>query len=93
MSMISTIASREFKSLFLSPLAWTVLATLQCILAYLFLTQVETFTLIQPKLAVIENAPGLTDIVAIPLYGNAGIILLLVTPLLTMRLICEERRN
>lgn len=93
MSMILTIASREFKSLFLSPLAWTVLAVLQYILAYLFLTQVETFTLLQPKLATIEGAPGLTDIVVTPLYGNAGLILLLVTPLLTMRLICEERRN
>jgi len=93
MSMILTIASREFKSLFLSPLAWTVLAVLQYILAYLFLTQVETFTLLQPKLAAIEGAPGLTDIVVTPLYGNAGLILLLVTPLLTMRLICEERRN
>lgn len=91
--MILTIASREFKTLFLSPLAWTVLAILQCILAYTFLTQVETFTLVQPKLATIEGAPGLTDIVVTPLYGNAGIILLLVTPLLTMRLICEERRN
>ena len=79
--------------MFLSPLAWTVVAILQCILAYLFLTQVETFTLIQPKLASIEGAPGLTDIVVTPLYGNAGIILLLVTPLLTMRLVCEERRN
>jgi ABC-2 type transport system permease protein len=93
MSMILTIASREFKTLFLSPLAWTVLGILQCLLAYLFLTQVETFNVIQPKLAAIEGAPGLTDIVATPLYGNAGIILLLVTPLLTMRLICEERRN
>lgn len=93
MSMILTIATREFKSLFISPLAWTVLAILQCLLAYLFLTQVETFTLIQPKLANIDGAPGLTDIVVTPLYGNAGIILLLVTPLLTMRLICEERRN
>ncbi len=93
MSMILIIAGREFKTLFLSPLAWTVLAILQCILAYLFLTQVETFNLIQPKLAAIEGAPGLTDIVVTPLYGNAGIILLLVTPLLTMRLICEERRN
>jgi ABC-2 type transport system permease protein len=91
--MILTIASREFKSLFLSPLAWTVLAVLQCILAYLFLTQVETFTLLQPKLAAIEGAPGLTDIVVTPLYGNAAFILLLVTPLLTMRLIAEERRN
>ena len=93
MNMILTIASREFKTLFLSPLAWTVVAILQCILAYLFLTQVETFTLIQTKLATIEGAPGLTDIVVTPLYGNAAIILLLVTPLLTMRLICEERRN
>jgi len=93
MSMILTIAKREFKSLFLSPLAWTVLAVLQGLLAYLFLTQVETFTLIQPKLASIDGAPGLADIVVTPLYGNAAIILLLVTPLLTMRLICEERRN
>lgn len=93
MSMIFAIASREFRSLFLSPLAWTILATLQFILAFLFLTQVETFTALQPKLAGIEGAPGLTDIIVAPLFGNAGIILLLVTPLLTMRLICEERRN
>lgn len=93
MIMTLVIALREFKTLFLSPLAWTVLAVLQFILAYLFLTQVETFTLLQPKLAIIENAPGLTDIVVTPLFGNAGVVLLLVTPLLTMRLICEERRN
>ncbi len=91
--MILTIASREFKSLFLSPMAWTILAILQFILAFLFLTQVEAFTTLQSKLAGIEGAPGLTDIIVPPLFGNAGIILLLVTPLLTMRLICEERRN
>ncbi|MDP2904313.1 MAG: ABC transporter permease subunit [Methylovulum sp.] len=87
------IASREFKTLFLSPMAWTILAILHMIFAYLFLTQVETFTMLQPKLAVIENGPGLTDIIVPPLFGNAGIILLLVTPLLTMQLICGERRN
>lgn len=91
--MIIAIASREFRSLFLSPMAWTILAILQFILAFLFLTQVEAFTTLQPKLASIESAPGLTDIIVPPLFGNAGIILLLVTPLLTMRLICEERRN
>ena len=66
------IATREFKSLFLSPLAWTVLAVLQVILGYLFLTQVETFTLIQTKLVAIEDAPGLTDIVVTPLFSNAA---------------------
>lgn len=93
MNMMITIASREFKSLFLSPLAWSLLAIMQVILAYLFLTQVETFIQLQPQLAVLDNGPGLTDIVATRLFGNAGIILLLITPLLTMRLICEERRN
>jgi len=87
------IAWREFKTLFLSPMAWTVLAILQTIFAYLFLTQVESFLMLQPKLAQIENGPGLTDIIVPPLFGNAGIILLLVTPLLTMQLICGERRN
>lgn len=91
--MILKIASREFRSLFLSPLAWSILAIIQFILAYLFLSQVETFTVLQPQLAAMENAPGITDIIVTPLYGNAAIILMLVTPLLTMRVICEERRN
>lgn len=91
--MIFSIASRELKTLFLSPLAWSVLAVLQFILAYLFLTQIETFIAFQARLANIENAPGLTDIIVLPLFANASIILLLVTPLLTMRLVSEERRN
>lgn len=91
--MILSVAYREFRSLFLSPLAWSILAINQFILAYLFLTQVETFTAIQSQLSAIDDAPGLTDIIVTPLYGNAAIILMLVTPLLTMRLVCEERRN
>lgn len=91
--MITSIAFREFKSLFLSPLAWSILAILQFILGYLFLTQIETFVAFQARLANIENAPGMTDIIVLPLFSNAAIILLLVTPILTMRLICEERRN
>ncbi len=91
--MIYAIAARELKSLFLSPLAWSILAVLQFILAYLFLGQLETFISFQAQLINIQSAPGITDIVILPLYSNASIILLLVTPLLTMRLVCEERRN
>ncbi|MDQ7090716.1 MAG: ABC transporter permease subunit [Methylococcales bacterium] len=91
--MIHIIALREFKNQFLSPLAWVVLAILQFIFAYLFLTQVEAFNSYQVRLTGIDNAPGLTDVVVMPLFSNAAVILLLVTPLLTMRLICEERRN
>ena len=91
--MIITIANREFKSLFLSPLAWSILGILQFIFAFLFLSQVESFVAYQAKLAEIQSAPGITDVIITPLFANAGVILLLVIPLLTMRLICEERRN
>jgi len=91
--MILTIAYRELRSLFMSPLAWVMLAVVQGILAYVFLMQVERFLQLQPRLAAMADAPGLTDIVVAPLLGNAAFILLLIMPLLTMRLISEERRN
>lgn len=91
--MIFTLAQRELRSLFLSPLAWAILAIVQFILAYLFLSQLQEFLLIQHKLSTIENAPGITELVVVPLYASAAFIMMLVTPLLTMRLISEERRN
>jgi len=91
--MIFTIALRELRTLFLSPLAWSILAVVQLLLAFLFLARVEMYQLYQPQLLALDNAPGVTEIVLPDLLGNAAIVLLLVVPLLTMRLIAEERRN
>jgi len=91
--MIFTIAARELRSLFLSPLAWAILAVTLFILAYLFLTQIETFIGLQPRLAAIKGAPGVADIIVAPLLADAAVVLLLITPLITMRTISEERRN
>jgi len=91
--MAFVIAGREFRTLFLSPLAWTILGVIQIILAYMFLAQLDYYLMVQARIAGMEEAPGITDLIVAPLFGNAGIILLLVTPLLTMRLISEERRN
>jgi ABC-2 type transport system permease protein len=91
--MIFTIAARELRSLFLSPLAWAVLAVVQFILAYLYLSQVDAYLVWQPRLAAIEGAPGVSDIIIAPLLADAAIVLLLVTPLITMRVLSEERRN
>lgn len=87
------IAGRELRSLFLSPLAWTMLGVTQLILAYMFLTQIDFYLSIQPKLIGMSDVPGITDLVIAPLYGNAAVIFLLITPLITMRLISDERRN
>ncbi len=91
--MLFTLAGRELRSLFLSPLAWSILAVVQVLLGYLFLGQLDLYLQLQPRLASIEGAPGLTQLVVTPLFGNAAIVLLLVIPLLTMRLIADERRN
>ena len=91
--MIFTIAKREFRSMFLSPLAWVILAVIQIILAWSFLTSVDYFFNIQSELTTLTNAPGVTDLVATPLLEVASIILLMIVPLLTMRLISEEKRN
>ena len=91
--MIMSIALRELRSMFLSPLAWTVLAVTQLILAWSFFTQIDFFFNIQSELSTLPNAPGVTDLVVMPTFEVASVILLMVTPLLTMRLISEERRN
>ena len=91
--MIKLIALRELKSLFLSPLAWAMLAVTQFILCYQFLSQLEAYMQFQAQLSVLEESPGITDLVIAPLLGGAAIILLLIVPLLTMRLISEEQKN
>jgi ABC-2 type transport system permease protein len=91
--MIWVIARREFSAMFKSPLAWVILAVIQTILGYQFLTNLDNYFLLQPQLAQLENTPGVTDLVATPLMQVAAVILLMVMPLLTMRSIAEEKRN
>lgn len=91
--MILSIAGRELRSLFLSPLAWAILAVVQLILGYSFLVQVDFFMQIQARLPTINDAPGVTQLIAAPLFGNFAFVLLLVSPLVTMRLVSDERRN
>lgn len=91
--MILTIALRELKNLFLSPLAWAILAVLQLVLAFLFLSQLDTYMNWQARLSGIEGAPGVTDIVVAPLFQTIGFLLLLISPAITMRSISEEQRN
>lgn len=90
--MILTIAWRELRSLFLSPLAWIILAVVQFILALLFLKQMERYEQLQAQLALLSAPPGITELVVSPLFNSATLVLLLVMPLLSMRLVSEERR-
>lgn len=91
--MIRTIIAKELRTLFASPLAWVVLAFLQFILAWIFVARVDFFLGVQAQLSRAPNLPGLTELAVAPVFGIASIVLMMSVPLLTMRLIAEERRN
>jgi ABC-2 type transport system permease protein len=82
-----SIAWRELRNLFLSPLAWVLLAVVQFIHAWMFLSSVENFR------GNPAGVVGVTDQVASSLLSIASISMLLVVPLLSMRLMSEERRS
>ena len=91
--MIFTIAAKELKSLFASPLAWMVLTAVQLISGYAFLKRLDDFLQIQPQLVQLASPPGVTDLVVGPLFATTALVLLFAVPLLAMRSIAEERRN
>ncbi|MGH8600401.1 MAG: ABC transporter permease [Burkholderiales bacterium] len=91
--MIFTLAAKELKALFISPLAWLVLVLFQFILGFSFLKRLDGYMQMQPQLALLPHPPGVTALVVAPTYGTAAVILLFAVPLLAMRMIAEERRN
>jgi len=86
MNNITLIATNELRRFFKSPLAWIILAIIQFLVAIFFYVPLVMY--LQPTSA----ASGLTDAVVATMYGFAAYIILIISPLLTMRLISEERQ-
>ncbi len=91
--MITLLARRELRSLFAAPATWWMLALLQFILGWFFLARVDDYLQVQAQLAQMNSAPGATISIAAPLAGALGLLLMMLIPLFSMRLIAEERRN
>src|SRR5688572_28969323 len=84
--MIVTIAWRELRNLFLSPLAWTVAGITQLICGFAFFLGILTYIRM-------PDAAGATSSITTQIFAWAAFVLLFIVPLLTMRVIAEERRN
>lgn len=91
--MIATIIRKELMMLFISPLAWVLLAAIQLILTWFFLIRLDAFLEIQPQMLQIANPPGVTEMIVSPVFALAAIVLMMIAPILSMRLFAEERRN
>ncbi len=91
--MILTIAGAELRRLFLSPLAWTILAIMQLILAIVFFGYLQEFMQMQSQQLGAGTDQGVTAQVVAQFLGFVAVLLLLVSPLISMRLFSEELRN
>jgi ABC-2 type transport system permease protein len=90
------IYRRELAWFFNSAVAYAVFTVFVLVAGYFFYNLLGYFNL--ASIQAMQNPAGapdlnLTDSVVRPLFGNLSTILILILPLLTMRLLSEERRS
>jgi len=96
MSSFWPIFKRELRAYFVSPIAYVVMVMFLTIAGYFFYSSFAFFNFIgfqamsNPMMARNLNV---TEGVLRPLYGNLGVVLLFIMPLLTMRLFAEEKKQ
>ncbi|MBI5584646.1 MAG: ABC transporter permease subunit [Deltaproteobacteria bacterium] len=90
------VFKRELYAFFASPIFYVVGTIFLVIAGYFFYTAVAYFSLISFQAAqnpIMGAQVNLNEMVIKPLFDDISIILLLIVPLLTMRLIAEEKKN
>ena len=91
--MIITLACKELKSMFASPMGWVILALLCFALGTHYLNGVNDYFAVMSGAMRPAERIGVTQFVSQAVYGVASFLMLVAVPLLSMRLISEERRN
>ena len=91
--MIATLAWKEFRTLFASPLAWVILAIVQFVMAVVFFWYLSQYFEILPRIQQLANPPGVTEVVVGSSFYFAAILLQVAVALLSMRLLSDEYRN
>src|SRR5277367_1747724 len=91
---IWTIARRDFRSYFTSPIAYIVIAGFMVTMGWMFFFNLSHFNLqnMQYQQFNMGKATSITEGIVRPLYGNMNFIFLLMAPLITMRLFAEEKK-
>ena len=91
--MIVNIARKELKSLFASPMGWIILALLMFGFGFLYLDGVNKYFEVMSGSIRPAERQGITIFVGQNVYGAANFLMTVAIPILTMRLISEERRS
>jgi ABC-2 type transport system permease protein len=90
-----TIAWKDYRSYFNSPIAYIVMTAFLGIMGWMFFFNLFHFNLqnLQYKQFNMGKTASITDGIVRPLYGNMNVIFLFLVPFITMRLLAEERKN
>ncbi len=95
MKNIWTIARRDFRSYFTSPIAYFVIAGFTAIMGWMFYMSLVYFHTANLQYQQYNQGKGasITDQIIRPVFGNMNVVFLLLVPFITMRLFAEERKN
>ncbi|HEY8084346.1 MAG TPA: ABC transporter permease subunit [Methylophilaceae bacterium] len=92
--MIFTVAGKELRAMFSSPMGWVILALLQAVFAHFgFFAGIDQYFNIMSGAMRPEQRMGVTEFVGSNIFNMASFVMLVAVPLLSMRLISEERKN
>ncbi|MFQ5902221.1 MAG: ABC transporter permease [Candidatus Binatia bacterium] len=98
MKNIFTVAGKEIRSLFVSPIAYVVLTGFLLLGGWFFFNLLYRFNYLLTLYTGFQNFQGLQSLnlnehVIAPLLHNLTIILVIMVPIITMRTFAEEKRN
>src|SRR6185437_9470483 len=95
MTNVWTIARRDFKTYFTSPIAYIVIAGFMVIMGWMFFFNLSHFNMQNMQYQQFNMGRGvsITDGIIRPLYGNMNVIFLFMVPFITMRLFAEEKKQ
>ncbi|MBS1959705.1 MAG: ABC transporter permease subunit [Bdellovibrionales bacterium] len=92
---IWTIAWKDFRTYFTSPIAYIIIAGFLIIMGWMFFFNLSHFNMqaLQYKQMGMGKSMSITEGIIRPLYGNMNVIFLFLVPFITMRLFAEERKQ
>jgi ABC-2 type transport system permease protein len=94
---VLTIAGREIRSYFASPVAYVLLAAYLALAGYFFFALISAFNTTLQIYSMMRNPEmlarfNLNQMVIVPLLHNLAVLLIFIVPAITMRMFPEEKR-
>lgn len=98
MRKLFAIVKRELRAYFYSPIAYVMIVIFLAVSGFFFYSGMTFYGKVSFEMSRMAQMMGpqelsLADFVLRPLFVNMSVIMLLITPLLTMRLFAEEKKT